>query len=273
MLALWNYAVGFLAFCQLIVASNYVIKTIDDVRNASQYSNITISDLHVPAGVPFKLLGLRNANVTFEGVTTFGYQEWVGHMMVISGENVTIAGAPEHVIYCGGERWWDGLGGNGGKKKPKFMEIRLNNSKIHDLYVKNTPMHAISINLSHNLTISGVFVDNWDGDVQKGHNTDGFNVYESHFVTIKDCVVKNQDDCIAVKSGTDLSFRGNLCSGGHGLSIGSVGGRNLSNVVERVYAVNNTIANSINGIRYEKYVLLEKSLISTAIAYCSKTMS
>nr|AFP33368.1 polygalacturonase 8 [Apolygus lucorum] len=232
----------------VVLGSDYTIKTIADVKDAHQYRDIVISNLHVPAGVPLVLLGLQNAVVTFEGTTTFGYKEWKGHLMMFKGDNVTVTGSPGHLIHCGGERWWDGRGGLGGTKKPKFFEVRLNNSQIIGLKIKNTPMHAISINHSYNLTVSNLDIDNLEGDWKGGHNTDGFNVYESKNVTIRNCTANNQNDCIAVKSGIDLLFEDHYCSGGHGISIGSVGGRR-DNIVERATIRNCFIRNSVNGVR------------------------
>ena len=40
--------------------------------------------------------------------------------------------------------------------------------------------------------------------------------------------MKNQDDCVAVTSGTNITVTGMTCSGGHGLSIGSVGGKSIT---------------------------------------------
>lgn len=62
------------------------------------------------------------------------------------------------------------------------------------------PVQAFSIQ-SENLVIDGVTIDNSDGDDNGGHNTDGFDISESTGVTIKDAVVENQDDCIAINSG------------------------------------------------------------------------
>lgn len=60
--------------------------------------------------------------------------------------------------------------------------------------------------------------------------------------------VKNQDDCLAINSGSDITFTGGTCSGGHGLSIGSVGGRS-DNDVTNVVISNSTISDSDNGVR------------------------
>lgn len=46
----------------------------------------------------------------------------------------------------------------------------------------------------------------------------------------------------------NIHFTGGYCSGGHGLSIGSVGGRS-NNVVSNVVIESSTVTNSDNGIR------------------------
>ena len=59
---------------------------------------------------------------------------------------------------------------------------------------------------------------------------------------------KNQDDCLAINSGTSITFTGGTCSGGHGLSIGSVGGRD-DNTVKTILIESSTVKASQNGIR------------------------
>lgn len=54
-----------------------------------------------------------------------------------------------------------------------------------------------------------------------GHNTDGFDL-SSNNITVKDSVVRNQDDCVVVNRGSDIIVSNVSCYGGHGLSI-SVG--------------------------------------------------
>ena len=84
--------------------------------------------------------------------------------------------------------------------------------------------------------MNGVTVNNKDGDSKGGHNTDAFDVGDSSQITISGATVYNQDDCLAVNSGTDITFTGGYCSGGHGLSIGSVGGRD-NNVVDTEFEI------------------------------------
>lgn len=57
-------------------------------------------------------------------------------------------------------------------------------------------------------------------------NTDGFDVSGKN-VWIHDCTVWNQDDCIAVKGGTDMLFE-RITASGLGLTIGSIGADTVS---------------------------------------------
>lgn len=61
-------------------------------------------------------------------------------------------------------------------------------------------------------------------------------------------VVFNQDDCVAITSGGGLLTTNMFCSGGHGLSIGSIGGKS-NNTVDGVIFSNSQVIDSQNGAR------------------------
>jgi len=125
----------------------------------------------------------------------------------------------------------------------------MKQSTISNLNVKNTPVQGFSINGATDLTLDHITIDNSAGDVTNGgHNTDAFDVGSSTGITISNANIKNQDDCLAINSGKDIHFLGGTCSGGHGLSIGSVGGRS-DNTVDGVVIENSKILNSQNGVR------------------------
>jgi polygalacturonase len=121
-----------------------------------------------------------------------------------------------------------------------FITVKkmTNNSIISDLYIKNWPVHLFSIQSSSDLILQNLFLDNLAGEAPNNrsnglaaaHNSDGFGVKESRNVVIRDSQVYNQDDCVAVTSGDWITVSGMFCEGGHGLSIGSVGGTTNNNV-------------------------------------------
>lgn len=214
-------------------------------------STITLSNVEVPAGQTLNLTGLNEGTkVIFAGNTTFGYEEWVGPLIAVSGKGIAISGAEGSLIDGGGARWWDTKGSNGGKIKPKlFAAHGLTNSSIRSLNVKDTPVQAFSIDNCNNLTLDNVVINDSAGDAGGlAHNTDAFDVGNSKGVYITNANVHNQDDCLAINSGTDILFAGGFCSGGHGLSIGSVGGRS-DNTVDGVRIENSAVVNSLNAVR------------------------
>ncbi|KAI0533715.1 putative extracellular polygalacturonase [Xylaria digitata] len=220
-------------------------------KSQASCATIVLSNVAVPSGTTLDLSKLEDGtHVIFQGTTTWGYSEWTGPLLQIKGNDITIEGASGSVLDGDGARWWDGEGGNGGVKKPKFFSAHslTGSSSIKNLNIKNTPVQAVSINGCEGLTVTNMVIDNSAGDSGGGHNTDGFDIGSSSGVTITGAKVYNQDDCVAVNSGTDITFSGGLCSGGHGLSIGSVGGRS-DNTVENVTFKDSTVTKSTNGIR------------------------
>jgi len=219
-------------------------------KSQKSCSTIVLSAVAVPSGTTLDLSSLPDdTTVIFEGETTWGYEEWDGPLLQIEGTGINIQGASGAYLNPDGARWWDGEGSNGGKTKPKFFYAHdLIDSTITNLHIQNTPVQAVSIDGASGLTITDMTIDDSAGDTEGGHNTDGFDIGSSSNVVITGANVYNQDDCVAINSGTSITFENSVCSGGHGLSIGSVGGRS-DNTVSGITFSNNEVKNSANGIR------------------------
>ncbi|PYI03672.1 hypothetical protein BO78DRAFT_432009 [Aspergillus sclerotiicarbonarius CBS 121057] len=221
----------------------------DAKEGVKKCSKSILKDIEVPAGETLDLSKAADGStVTFEGTTTFGYEEWSGPLIRLGGKGVTFTQSSGAVIDGEGERWWDGKGTNGGKKKPKFMYVHdIEDSYVTGLHIKNTPVQAISVQ-GTNVHLTDITIDNKLGDSKGGHNTDGFDVSDSTEIYIDGATVYNQDDCLAINSGETIYFTNGYCSGGHGLSIGSVGGRS-DNTVKDIHIENNQVVDSANGVR------------------------
>ncbi|CDO54917.1 hypothetical protein DV495_001656 [Geotrichum candidum] len=227
---------------------NCVITDFNKIAGLSKYCDvIALRNIHVPAGQSLDLTNLKEgAHIIFEGRTTFGYAEWDGPLIKVSGKHITVRQSSGSVLDGEGERWWDYHGGNGGKTKPHFFSAHnLDDSRIEGLKVKNTPVHGFSLD-SKNLVVSGVTIDNSDGDNKGAYNTDAFDVAHSYNLTIENAWVHNQDDCLAINQGDNIRFINGYCYGSHGLSIGSVGN---GDVVSNVEITDSQIVNSQNGVR------------------------
>nr|AHG54201.1 polygalacturonase 1 [Lygus lineolaris] len=234
----------------LVIVSAYgaVVTNYNQLGAAKQGNLITLKDLQVPAGVTLDLTKLKpGTTVEFSGRTTFGYHEWAGPLVKVSGKNLKIVGLPGNLLDGEGKRWWDGQGGNGGVAKPRFMEVNIEDSTISGLNIKNPPAWCFVANYCKNIHISNLNIDIKDGDKKAGgHNTDGIGVGYSNNVTILNCKVHNQDDCFVTGAGSDILIDNLSCTGGHGISIGSLG---RGAVVERVTVKNSKIIKNMVGVR------------------------
>lgn len=111
-------------------------------------------------------------------------------------------------------------------------------SIVQNLNIKNWPVHCFSISSTADTIFRNIYLDNTDGNAPNyrsnglpaGHNSDGFDMSGSNNSIITNSTVLNQDDCVAVTSGNNITVSNMYCSGGHGISIGSVGGKSNNNV-------------------------------------------
>lgn len=199
-------------------------------KSKSSCSTIILDALTVPAGVTLDMTGLPDdTTVIFQGETTFEYKEWSGPLFAVSGTNIKVAGESSGTSIlngngavrrlphpcgrpCGGypslrptdqeQSYWDGEGSNGGKTKPKFFQAHdLTDSLIETLTILNPPVQVFSINGASNLELAYITIDASAGD-SLGANTDGFDIGSSDTVLIEYATVYNQDDCVAINSGT-----------------------------------------------------------------------
>ncbi|KAJ1534542.1 hypothetical protein HK096_003722 [Nowakowskiella sp. JEL0078] len=214
----------------------------------------------IPANSVVDLTGLKSgAQVYITGTITwaFGTLDKTNDLITIGGTNINID-ATGAVFDGNGPSYWDGLGGNGGVPKPKFIRLKGLSGTLKNLKVVNAPIHCFSISSSSDLILTGVSLDN-----------DAFDVSSSTGITIQGATVANQDDCLAVNSGSNINFLTNSCSGGHGISIGSV---KTGNVVSGVTVTGCTIANSDNGVRIKVYNDATSASVDT-ITYQDITLS
>ncbi|GMF21017.1 unnamed protein product [Phytophthora fragariaefolia] len=225
----------------------------------SSCSLIVIDSLTVPAGVTLDMSKAKTgATIEFVGTTTFGTQKWNGPLVTVSGTDLTVKGSG---ILDGQGSWYWKQGQS--ITRPVFFKLQsVIGSTVSGFTIKNMPYRTFSIVDSKQTTLSGLTLDNRAGDgIAK--NTDGFDLTKNDHITITGNKIYNQDDCLAMQSSTNTIFSNNLCCGGHGISIGSLGGATVdeTTTVQGLTVEGNTIENSDNGIRIKTIIGL-KGLVS-----------
>ncbi|KAG5873897.1 hypothetical protein JTB14_005508 [Gonioctena quinquepunctata] len=237
--------------------SNCTITNFSEVATVvDSCTDIVISNLIVPAGVTLELYLRNGTSLTFNGTIKFEHTFWSGPLVRIKGSNITVEGK-ESVLDGQGPLYWDGKGDTG-PKKPQFMKIEADGgSVLKDIFILNCPHHCIYIGKSDHLTISRWLIDVSDGDKHNftGRNTDGFDVSGANNLIIENSRVVNQDDCVAIRYGSNITLRNLYCSGGHGLSL-SVGFNKTSfpeNVASNILVENCTVVKSANAIHLKTH--------------------
>jgi len=239
---------------QATSSSNCVgtISSLSDVSAAVKCTTVNINAFTVPAGETFSLDLLQGTTVNVFGEIQFGNKSWAGPLFEVKGQDITFNGNGQ-LWDGGGPFYWDGKGTNGGVTKPRpMMKIAISGT-LSDVHVLNSPAHCFAITNPGPLVVNNVTLDDSQGNypnanskgLPAGHNTDGFDVAGSDII-IKNSVVINQDDCLAIKRGQNISFENNYCDGGHGVSIGSI---SSDTVVDGVVISGNTVVNSQQAFR------------------------
>ncbi|CAK4340453.1 unnamed protein product [Aphanomyces euteiches] len=235
----------------------------------SSCTSVVISSLQVPAGVTLDLTKLKDsATVTFTGTTTFGTKLWEGPLILLTGTNLKVTGPG--TLNGQGEWYWPQ--GQSVTRPVFFRLTHVEKSTLSGFTLKNSPFRTFSVLNSVNTVITGLTLDSKAGNGQ-AKNADGFDLSRNNGVSITNNTVYNQDDCLAMQSSVNTLFAYNSCTGGHGVSIGSIGGAAVdsSDTVNGLTVTNNKIIDNTNGLRIKTIIDL-KGLV-TNVKYIDNTLT
>ncbi|KAJ6504620.1 glycoside hydrolase family 28 protein [Mycena vitilis] len=202
----------------------------------------------IPAGTQFAIrstlsfTGCVNCDFQIEGTLKMSNDLtfWNGKASTISIN--AIKGAKMRsvtgtgVIDGNGVPYWTEFAADSSYARPTLVSITgaSNAITISNLRFKNPAnvFHSVS-GASTNIVYDSLRMDATSTATAIAKNTDGFDVGSSTFVTIRNTTVVNQDDCVALKPGSNFAtVTGITCSGSHGLSVGSLG--NSPGVIDSV---------------------------------------
>ena len=138
------------------------------------------------------------------------------------------------------------LFGAGHYLRPTMIEFyKCDNILLKGVTLKNSPFWFVHPVLSNNITVDGIKTNS------NGPNTDGFDPESCSYILVQNCVFKDGDDCIAIKSGrnndgrkanvpsTNIVIRHNQMKDGHG---GVVIGSEITGGASNIYAEDNEMS-------------------------------
>lgn len=189
-------------------------------------------------------------------------------------ENVTFTSSGHGTLDGAGEKWW-GIPGVGylvrQENCPRLITIDyLKQILFENILLKDLPYWIFWVLNVDGLEVRHSKIDarrmNDDGHNiidQTAFNTDGFDVTGKN-VWIHDCTIWNDDDCIAVKDGSENMFFERINASGVGLTIGSIGHSTNRNITFRDCHMHHTSkgiymkfreSGSVSDVTYENIVI------------------
>ncbi|EIN13701.1 pectin lyase-like protein [Punctularia strigosozonata HHB-11173 SS5] len=156
-----------------------------------------------------------------------------------------------------GQKYWEVFSGNSSYKRPTIWYMNsVSGVSISNLKFINAPnvFHSVVNSQSvtyYNNTLTAVSTNS----SVVAHNTDGWDIGSSSFVTVSHSNVVNDDDCVAFKAGATYGTIDTLsCTGSHGVSIGSLGGsKGKTDTVQNLYIQDITMINSAKALGIKLY--------------------
>ncbi|MGH3399369.1 MAG: glycoside hydrolase family 28 protein, partial [Streptosporangiaceae bacterium] len=148
----------------------------------------------------------------------------------------TIDGRGDGTLVGSGQTWWDvaaAAASGGNQNNPVLVEgSGADDLTIYQIELENSPMYHVEVSGGRGLTVWGVQIS----APATARNTDGVDPVSERDVTIRDDMIQNGDDCVAVKSGPgtpsrDITVDDVHCYGSHGLSVGSQTAGGVANVL------------------------------------------
>ncbi|KAF7353683.1 Protein kinase domain-containing protein [Mycena venus] len=152
--------------------------------------------------------------------------------------------------------WWDTFATNSSLLRPITMTIfQATNVVVKNIKMINSPEWFNLVNEGKNVTYDNININAVSTSTHGPSNTDGWDVYRSDQVTIKNSIINNGDDCVSFKPNSTNILVSNLnCNGSHGISVGSLGQfAGMFDIVENVTSTNVKMSNAQNGARIKAW--------------------
>jgi polygalacturonase len=219
-----------------ITIQRHEVLLIDD--GVTLYASLNPADYQIPAQYPANTCGTVSADGggCYPFITFGGSGSGLEGTRGADGSLGAVDGRGEDTLVGSTQSWWDiaQVADSGGNQNNPILVSGdgVNDITIYQVELENSPMYHVEIADGHGLTVWGVQIDTPD----TARNTDGVDPVSESDVTIRDDMIQNGDDCVAVKSNAGTPTRNITvddvhCYGSHGLSVGSQTAGGVSNVL------------------------------------------
>ncbi|KAK1238532.1 hypothetical protein MKX07_006678 [Trichoderma sp. CBMAI-0711] len=196
---------------------------------------------------------------TLQAISDTNYWEGLRAIFLMDGINGAniYSNTGKGVIDGNGQAAWDVFAANSSYRRPTLFYI--NNSKnvnVRNLYFKSAPnvFHSVTGG-SSNITYTDIALYAVSNSSNVAHNTDGWDIGQSTYVSINHATVTNDDDCVAFKPGSSFATVTNItCTGSHGISVGSLGsGAGNTDTVQNCFVSGATMIDSTKAAGLKLY--------------------
>ncbi|KAM1215081.1 hypothetical protein ACFX13_011782 [Malus domestica] len=159
------------------------------------------------------------------------------------------------VIDGSGSKWWAASckknKTNPCRGAPTAFTIDKSSAiKVKGITIKNAQQMNFVISHCDAVRVDAVLVSA-PGD---SPNTDGIHITASTNVVLQDCKIGTGDDCVSIVSGTSgIKMKRIFCGPGHGISIGSLGKGNSTDMVTKVVLDTAYLRETTNGLRIKTW--------------------
>ncbi|ESZ98751.1 PGX, glycoside hydrolase family 28 protein [Sclerotinia borealis F-4128] len=177
----------------------------------------------------------------FQNVTSF---------FKLGGEDVFIYGGG--TLNGNGQVWYDLYASDIYTLRPVLIGIDgLKDSVLTDLVLRYSPEYYNFIANSSNVVFNNIDIAGGSTSKNLAKNTDGWDTYRSDSIVIQNSVINNGDDCVSFKpNSTNILVQNLICTGSHGISVGSLGQYvGEYDIVQNVYVYNTSLHNATDGAR------------------------
>lgn len=147
-----------------------------------------------------------------------------------------------------GQAAWDLFASNSSYRRPTLLYVDGSTDvAVSNLVFRDAPnvFHSTTGGARNvvytNITLSAVSTSD-----NEPKNTDGWDIGDSTYVTIRGASVLNDDDCVAFKPGANyVEVYDIVCDGSHGISVGSLGATaGTTDIVQNIYVHGATMRHS-----------------------------